>query len=82
MCALRTSAHYAILRPFDRDDLLMLARVAGYEGNKGQITAEQWTQFGRWFTRSAFPLLALFSEFRFGWSATLEFNCKLVFADV
>ena len=52
----RNCKFYSLIRPFDKDDLRMLAKVAGFFSNQAQqrmapfeLTAGQWQAFGNWF---------------------------------
>ena len=52
----RNCKFYSLIRPFDKDDLRMLAKVAGFFSNQAQarmapfeLTPGQWQAFGNWF---------------------------------
>ena len=51
----RNCRHYALIRPFDKDDLRMLAKVAGFFSNQAaclvpfELSPGQWQAFGNWF---------------------------------
>jgi hypothetical protein len=52
----RNCKFYSLIRPFDKDDLRMLAKVAGFFSNQAQqrlapfeLTQGQWQAFGNWF---------------------------------
>ena len=52
----RNCKFYSLIRPFDKDDLRMLAKVADFFSNQTQqrmapfeLTAGQWQAFGNWF---------------------------------
>ena len=52
----RNCKFYSLIRPFDKDDLRMLAKVAGFFSNQAhqrtapfELTAGQWQAFGNWF---------------------------------
>ena len=56
VCCRRNCKFYSLIRPFDKDDLRMLAKVAGFFSNQTQqrmapfeLTAGQWQAFGNWF---------------------------------
>ena len=54
-CPRRNCRHYALIRPFDKDDLRMLAKVAGFFSNQAaclvpfELSPGQWQAFGNWF---------------------------------
>ena len=54
-CSRRNCRHYALIRPFDKDDLRMLAKVAGFFSNQAaclvpfELSPGQWQAFGNWF---------------------------------
>ena len=55
-CACRNCKFYSLIRPFDKDDLRMLAKVAGFFSNQAhhrmapfELTPGQWQAFGNWF---------------------------------
>ncbi|BDA41077.1 hypothetical protein COCOBI_01-7320 [Coccomyxa sp. Obi] len=52
----RNCKYYSLIRPFDKDDLRMLAKVAGFFSNQAsqlvapfELTPAQWQAFGNWF---------------------------------
>ncbi|CAL5227483.1 g10461 [Coccomyxa viridis] len=52
----RNCKFYSLIRPFDKDDLRMLAKVAGFFSNQAhhrmapfELTPGQWQAFGNWF---------------------------------
>ncbi len=54
--ACRNCKFYSLIRPFDKDDLRMLAKVAGFFSNQAhqrtapfELTPGQWQAFGNWF---------------------------------